>query len=99
MSDSVEIPSHPGEVVRIRWLRPSGLTIAAAARLLQVHPVHLGRVLCGRKGMSARMAVRLERIGWGAAEEWMRLQARREIARARADENAAHGVADARRTG
>ena len=99
MSISVKSPTHPGEIVRRRWLEPKGLTIVAGAELLGVHPVHLSRVLRGVKGISSRMAVRLENLGWGRAEDWMRLQAARELAKAREEENKARKVANLRRTG
>ena len=43
----------------------------------------LSRVLHGRAGVSANMALSLEAIGWGTAEHWMRMQASYDLARAR----------------
>ena len=34
----------------------------------------LSRLLNGKAGVSANMALALEDIGWGAAEHWMRMQ-------------------------
>ena len=96
---SVNSLPHPGEMVRTRWLEPKGLTIVAAADLLGVHPVHLGKVLRGVKGMSPRMAVRLEGLGWDTAEYWIGLQTARELATARADERKARRVAMLGNTG
>ena len=43
------------------------------------------RLLNGKAGVSANMAVALEDIGWGTAEHWMRMQASYELAQARRD--------------
>ncbi|MYH92059.1 MAG: hypothetical protein F4128_15085 [Gammaproteobacteria bacterium] len=37
----------------------------------------LSRLLNGKAGVSANMALALEDIGWGTADHWMRMQARR----------------------
>ena len=49
----------------------------------------LSRLLNGKAGVSANMALALEAIGWGAAEHWMRMQASYELVRARRDRSAA----------
>ena len=43
----------------------------------------LSRLLNGRTGVSANMALALEEIGWGTADHWMRMQASYELAQAR----------------
>ena len=43
----------------------------------------LSRLLNGRAGVSANMALALEEIGWGTAEQWMRMRASYELAQAR----------------
>ena len=43
----------------------------------------LSRLLNGKAGVSANMALALENIGWGTAEHWMRMQASYELAQAR----------------
>jgi len=35
----------------------------------------LSELLNGRNGISAEMALRLEKAGWGSAESWLRNQA------------------------
>ena len=54
----------------------------------------LSRLLNGKAGVSAKMALALEDIGWGTAEHWMRMQASYELAQARL-----HRAAAERRTG
>ena len=49
----------------------------------------LSRLLNGKAGVSANMALALEDIGWGTADHWMRMQASYELAQARRDRTAA----------
>ncbi|MEI6270052.1 MAG: HigA family addiction module antitoxin, partial [Methylococcaceae bacterium] len=50
-------PAHPGEVLR-EWL-PEGMTVTKAAEELQVSRVTLSKVLNGKAGVTAGMALRL----------------------------------------
>ncbi len=43
----------------------------------------LSRLLNGKAGVSANMALAHEDVGWGTAEHWMRMQASYELAQAR----------------
>ena len=45
----------------------------------------LSRLLNGKAGVSANMALALEEIGWGTADQWMRMQASYELGQARRD--------------
>ena len=49
----------------------------------------LSRLLNGKAGVSANMALALEDIGWGIAEHWMRMQASYALAQARRERIAA----------
>ena len=49
----------------------------------------LSRLLNGKAGVSANMALALEDIGWGTADHWMRMQASYELAQPRRDRAAA----------
>ena len=50
------------------------------AQRLAVARNTLSRLLNGRLGISPRMALALERIGWSTADHWMRLQAAYDLA-------------------
>ena len=50
-------PAHPGEVLR-EWL-PEGMTVTNAAKELQISRVTLSKVLNGKAGVTAAMALRL----------------------------------------
>ena len=75
-------PPHPGEIIRDA-VRAEGWTVAEAASRLGVTRNTLSRVLNGKSGVSPRMALALERIGWSDAEHWMRMQAIYDLAQER----------------
>ncbi|HTW68894.1 MAG TPA: HigA family addiction module antitoxin [Acetobacteraceae bacterium] len=68
-------PPHPGEIIREDCLKPLGLSVTAAAKWLGVSRQSLSELLNGRNGVSAEMAVRLEKAGWNNAETWLGVQA------------------------
>jgi antitoxin HigA-1 len=51
-----------------------GLSVTDAARLLGVTRQALNNLVNGKSGISAEMAVRLEKAFGGAAEEWLQRQ-------------------------
>jgi antitoxin HigA-1 len=67
-------PPHPGEILREDCLKPRHLTITAAAKGLGVSRGSLSELLNGHSGVSAEMAIRLEKAGWGFADSWLRNQ-------------------------
>jgi len=67
-------PPHPGEILREDCLKPLRLTVTAAAQGLGVSRGSLSELLNGHNGISAEMAIRLEKAGWGSAESWLRNQ-------------------------
>lgn len=76
-------PAHPGEVVPEACLKPLGLTVTAAADGLGVTRKALSDLLDGHSGMSPEMAIRLEKAGWGRAENWLQMQLQRDLWEAR----------------
>ena len=75
-------PPHLGELVR-ESMEDAGWNVTETAARLGCERGTLSRLLNGRAGVSAQMALALEGIGWGTAEHWMRMQASYEIAQAR----------------
>jgi antitoxin HigA-1 len=67
-------PPHPGEIIREDCLKPLDLSVTAAAKWLGVSRVTLSELLNGHNGVTAEMAIRLEKAGWGTAESWLRNQ-------------------------
>jgi addiction module HigA family antidote len=81
-------PPHPGEIIREDCLAPLGLTVTAAARWLGVSRQSLSELLNGRNGVSAEMAIRLEKAGWSDAGTWLGVQAAHDLWQARQHQDA-----------
>ena len=60
-----------------------GWTVGETAARLGCERGALSRVLNGKAGVSAKMALALEEVDWGTADHWMRMQAAYELAQAR----------------
>jgi len=75
-------PPHLGELIR-ESMEETGWTVGETASRLRCERGTLSRVLNGRSGVSATMALALEAVGWGTADHWMRMQASYELAQAR----------------
>ena len=80
-------PPHLGELIR-ESMDDAGWNVTETAARLGCERGTLSRLLNGKAGVSANMALALEDIGWGTAEHWMRMQASYELARARSDRTA-----------
>ena len=87
---SMYAPLHPGEMIRdILEDEDVGWTVTEGARRLGMSRNTFSRLLNGHIGISPRMALALERIGWGDADHWMRVQSAYELTLARKREDAA----------
>ncbi len=76
-------PPHPGRIVRQDCIESLDLTVTKAAGLLGVTRQALNNLVNEKAGISAEMAIRLEKVGWSTADQWMRLQAAYDLALAR----------------
>ena len=81
-------PPHLGELIR-ESMEEVGWNVTETAGRLKCERGTLSRLLNGRAGVSASMALALEDIGWGTAEHWMRMQASYKLAQARRERAAA----------
>ena len=79
-------PPHPGHSIKDACLDPLGLSVTEAAKVLGIARHTLSRVLNGHAGISADMAIRLEKAGWSNADHWLRLQLAYDLAQARQHE-------------
>ncbi len=84
-------PPHLGALIR-ESMDDVGWNVSDTAARLGCERGTLSRLLNGKAGVSAIMALTLADIGWGTAEHWMRMQASYELAQARRQR-----AADARR--
>ena len=85
-------PPHLGELIR-ESMDETGWNVTETATRLGCERGTLSRLLNGRAGVSAAMALALESIGWGTAEHWMRMQASYELAQERRKQAGAAAVA------
>ena len=81
-------PPHLGELIR-ESMDDVGWNVTETAARLGCERGTLSRLLNGRAGVSAKMALALEDIGWGTATHWMRMQASYDLAQARRERGAA----------
>jgi len=73
-------PPHPGLSVRHDCLEPLGLSIAEGAKVLGVTRQAMNNLVTGKAGISAEMAIRLEKAFGGGAETWLRMQTAYDLA-------------------
>ena len=83
-------PPHPGRSIKDACLGSLGLSVTEAAKVLGVARHTLSRLVNEHSGISANMAIRLEKAGWSNAGHWLRLQAAYDLARAREHEDEIH---------
>ena len=88
-------PPHVGELIR-ESMDEVGWNVTETAVRLGCERGTLSRVLNGKAGVSVKMALALEDIGWGTADHWMRMQASYRLAQARRIRGDAKGQADPR---
>ena len=75
-------PPHPGHSIKDACLDPLNLSVTEGAKRLGVARHTLSRVINGHAGLSPEMALRLEKMGWGRAETWLRMQLAYDLAQA-----------------
>ena len=65
-------PAHPGEALR-EWI-PEGMTVTEAAEQLGISRVTLSKILNGKAGVTADMALRLAAWLGTSANVWIDMQ-------------------------
>ena len=88
-------PPHLGELIR-ESMEEVGWSVTETSARLGCERGTLSRLLNGRAGVSANMALALEGIGWGTADHWMRMQASYELAQVRRERAAGERPANVR---
>ena len=76
-------PPHPGEFIREELIEPLGLTVTEAARVLSVSRPTLSTLLNENSGLSADMALRIEKAFGLKMDTLLRMQNAYDIAQAR----------------
>ena|SRR5947209_20484095 len=77
---------HPGVWLREEIVDPNGLNVTELADHMDVARQSMSKLLNGRQGLSAEMAIRFEKAFRLSAETLMRMQASHELAEARSHE-------------
>jgi addiction module HigA family antidote len=80
-------PPHPGDFIRTEIIDPAGLSVTAAAVVLNVSRPALSSLLNGNSDLSGDMALRIEKAFGVKMDTLMRMQASYDIARTRKREN------------
>ena len=75
-------PPHPGFGIR-DLIEDAGMSVTDAARKLGVTRQALNNLVNGKAGISPEMAIRLEKVFGGSAEQWLRIQTAYELSEAR----------------
>lgn len=78
---------RPGEWLRQEIVESAGLNVTQLAAHLDVARQSMSKLLNGRQGLSADMAIRFEKAFGLKAKTLMRMQAAHELAQARAHED------------
>lgn len=76
-------PPHPGDFVRTEIIKPLGLSVAAAAKVLGVSRPALSNLLNRNADLSGEMALRIEKAFGVKMDTLMRMQSSYDIARTR----------------
>jgi len=81
-------PCHPGEIIREEVLKPLGLTVTDAAKVLRVARPTLSNLLNENASLTAEMALRIEKAFGPKMEHLMRMQLAYDLAQVRKREKA-----------
>lgn len=76
----MKLPPHPGLSALHDCLEPLGLSVAEGAKVLGITRQALNSLVRGKAGISADMAIRLDKAFDGGAETWLRTQAACDLA-------------------
>lgn len=82
-------PSHPGDIIR-GCLDELDVTVTDGAKALGVTRAALSRLINRKAGVSAEMAVRLEKAIGSTAAFWLRLQLNYDLAQIQARSGKIH---------
>jgi addiction module HigA family antidote len=76
-------PPHLGSFIRTEIIEPLGLSVTAAAEILQVSRPALSNLLNGNADLSGEMALRIEKAFGPTMDTLMRMQSSYDIAQTR----------------
>ena len=88
-------PVPPGEILIEEFLRPLGLSQTEAAARMDMPLNRLNEIIRGRRGVSARTALRLSDLLGTTPQFWLNLQAAVDLYQAKLDLDRAQSRTDA----
>jgi antitoxin HigA-1 len=65
---------HPGEILKLDFLEPMGITPYRLSLDISVRQTRIGEILNGKRGISADTAIRLSSYFGNSAQFWLNLQ-------------------------
>ena len=74
MSENRIPPTHPGEILRLDYLEPLGISQNALSRAMRVPVNRISEICNGKRAISADTALRLSLAIGTTAKFWMNLQ-------------------------
>lgn len=77
------VPIHPGEVLRLEFLQPLGITQVALAAHIGVPIQRVNELVRGKRGVTPETAWLLAQAFETTPDFWMNLQAAHDLARTR----------------
>ena len=86
-------PTHPSLSLQI-GLEELGWSVEEFADVLGASRDSIAQLMDGQCGISPKVALALERIGWSDAEFWMRRQANYDLAQVRREQESKATLAD-----
>lgn len=73
------IPTHPGEILLEEFLKPLGMTQAALATKMGIHPQKLNEIINGKRGVTPETALALGKAFDVSPMFWGNLQTAHDI--------------------
>lgn len=70
---------HPGEVLLEDYMKPLGLTKYRVAKDVGVSTLQINQIVCGKRAITAEIALRLARYFKTSPDVWLRMQARYDL--------------------
>jgi addiction module HigA family antidote len=72
-------PVHPGEILLVEFLEPSGLSQYRLAKDISVPPRRINEIVHGKRAVTADTALRLARYFGTTARFWLNLQTQHDL--------------------
>jgi antitoxin HigA-1 len=74
MGTKKRFPSHPGSILKLHYLEPTGISVTELAKELRLSRKTVSKILNGRGGVTTDVALRLSRAFDTTPELWLNLQ-------------------------